>query len=73
MRMFKAKAKAKDGEGDASAIIGMLEVAESDFSKLLSEARAAEEAAKEEFEKMSTENKILKATKGAEVKRGKMW
>merc|ERR1719198_1539474 len=57
-----------EGEGDASAIIGMLEVAESDFSKLLSESRATEEAAKEEFEKMSNENKILKATKGAEVK-----
>merc|ERR1719183_1179265 len=58
----KAKAKALESEstGDGSAIIGLLEVAESDFSKLLAEAKAAEEAAQTEFQKMSTDSKVLK-------------
>jgi len=60
--MSKMRAK------DSSGIIGMLEVAESDFSRLLSEAKAVEEASADEYEKMVNENKVLKATKGAEVK-----
>jgi len=60
----KSKMKAKDAGG----IIGMLEVAESDFSKMLSEAKAAEQAAVDEYDTMVQDNKVLKATKEAEVK-----
>jgi len=60
----KSQMKAKDAGG----IIGMLEVAESDFSKMLSEAKAAEQAAVDEYDTMVQDNKVLKATKEAEVK-----
>merc|ERR1719456_1148226 len=73
MRMWtrsKSSSKLGDGEStsDSSGIVAMLEVAESDFSKLLSEAKAAEEAAREEFEQMKQESRVLKATKSAELK-----
>jgi len=68
----RAKARAaldmEESTGDGSAIIGLLEVAESDFSKLLAEAKAGEETAQEEFARMATDAKVLKATKSAEVK-----
>merc|ERR1719265_2259989 len=64
----KMRASEEESTGDGSAIIGLLEVAESDFSKLLAEAKAAEDAAQQEFQKMSTDSKVLKATKAAEVK-----
>merc|ERR1719379_84937 len=60
-----ARATAK---GDGSGILGLLEVAESDFAKLLSEARAAEEAAASEFSKMLEDSKLDKATKEADIK-----
>merc|ERR1719261_1426043 len=49
-------------------IISVLEVAESDFTKLLAEADTAEESAAAAFAKLSDENKVTKATKEAEVK-----
>merc|ERR1719265_1490590 len=66
----KARMVQEDGvaTGDSSAINGLLEVAESDFSILLAEAKAAEDAAIDEFNRMSTDAKVLKATKTAEVK-----
>merc|ERR1719258_983739 len=46
----------------------MLEVAESDFSRLLSESKAAEQQAQDEYDSLMNENKVLKATKSTEVK-----
>merc|ERR1719161_2055101 len=61
----KAKARAKEfkQDGAAAVIIGVLESAQEDFTNLLAESDA--QAA---FDKMSTENKVAKATKQAEVK-----
>jgi len=53
---------------DGSGIIGLLEVAESDFAKMLADARTSEDAASAEFQKLSQENKLSKATKEAERK-----
>jgi len=68
----KSKAKAKSmesGNGDAaSVIIGVLEQAQEDFTNLLAETEATETEAQSAFDKMSTENKVAKATKGAEAK-----
>merc|ERR1719380_392131 len=46
----------------------MLEVIESDFSKGLAELIAVEEAAAEEYDKISKENAIAKTTKEQDVK-----
>merc|ERR1719364_347746 len=54
--------------GAASGIIGMLEVVESDFSKLLAEGKAAESQAVKIYEEQTTENKIATKTKETEVK-----
>jgi len=51
-----------------SGIIAVLELAESDFGRMLADARTGEEAAANEFEKLSTDNKFSKATKEAERK-----
>lgn len=53
---------------DASTIIGVLEVAESDFTKLLAESETAEETAAQAFKKLAQEAKVSKAAKMAEVK-----
>merc|ERR1719311_2026815 len=55
-------------EGYGGSIIGLLEVVESDFSKLLAEMIATEEAAAAEHEKQSKENEVAKATKEQDVK-----
>merc|ERR1719262_1175358 len=57
---------AADGAG--SSIIGMLEVCESDFSKSLAEETVTEDEAAAEYEKMTQENKVSKATKEQAVK-----
>merc|ERR1719487_893216 len=49
-------------------IISILEVAESDFTKMLAEADTAEESAAAEFSKLQQESKVTKATKEAEIK-----
>merc|ERR1719281_271669 len=63
----KAKDQA-DEQGDGSGILGMLEVAESDFAAGLAEARTVEEAAQADFDKLKDEAKMLKATKTMEIK-----
>jgi len=55
-------------DGAGSGIIGLLEVAESDFSKGLAEMTAAEETAAREYDTTSKENDIAKATKEQDVK-----
>merc|ERR1719453_2203572 len=57
-----------DQQGDASGILGMLEVAESDFATALAEARTVERTAQSEFDKLKAEAKMLKATKTMEIK-----
>jgi len=52
----------------ASGIIGLLEVAESDFSRMLAEATATEDAAVTEFEVFSQDSKVSKASKESESK-----
>merc|ERR1719456_1218801 len=54
---------ADKASGAAAGIIGMLEVAESDFSKGLEEMVSAEETAAAEYEKATKENEIAKTTK----------
>jgi len=58
------------GETGAAAggVIGMLEVAESDFTKSLAEAEAAEAEAAANYESTTQENKLAKATKDQDVK-----
>merc|ERR1719261_2239617 len=63
----KAKDQA-DEQGDGSGILGMLEVAESDFATSLAEARTVEGTAQADFDKMKAEAKMLKATKTMEIK-----
>jgi len=55
-------------KGDSSGILGVLEIAESDFAKLLAEARSAEEAAIIAYNTMTQENRMLKATKEVDIK-----
>jgi hypothetical protein len=56
-------------KGDiASTITSMLEVAESDLSKLLAETEAGESSAATSFEELIKENKVSKATKMADAK-----
>jgi len=54
--------------GKGGSIIEILEVAESDFTKGLAQATLTEEAAQSEYDKMTQENKITKATKDQDVK-----
>jgi len=72
----RALARAKDDQpefGSANkdaggSIIEFLEFAEEDFARLLAEVEAAEDKAQSAFDKLSTENKVAKATKTAEAK-----
>merc|ERR1719163_979104 len=57
-----------DAQGDGSGILGMLEVAESDFAKGLSEARTVEQQAQGEYDKLAQDSKMLKMTKEMEIK-----
>merc|ERR1719407_66952 len=52
----------------ATGIIGILEVAQSDFSKLLADAEVEEEAAVKAYEKMTHENEVAKTMKSADSK-----
>jgi len=51
-----------------SSIISVLEVAESDFTRLLAETETAEDAAAAAYEKQTEENKVAKSTKEADAK-----
>merc|ERR1719160_1233931 len=46
-----------------STITSMLEVAESDFTKLLAESEAAESAAQSAYDQLTQDNKVAKTTK----------
>jgi len=63
-----ADAAAQDGLEGGEGIIGLLEVAESDFATMLAQAKAIEEKQQDDFEKLVAENRVLKATKLAEGK-----
>jgi len=52
----------------ASTIISVLEMSEEDFTTLLAESEATEDAAAKAFTKLSDENKVSKAAKLAEAK-----
>jgi len=70
----KAKSESEDldaatKQGDAAGvIIGVLEVAQEDFTNLLAEVQETEDEAAKAYEKLTTENKISKASKTAEAK-----
>jgi chromosome segregation ATPase len=51
-----------------SSIISVLEVAESDFTRLLAETETAEDAAADAYEKQTKENEVSKAAKMADAK-----
>merc|ERR1719263_1286601 len=51
-----------------STITSVLEVAESDFTKLLAEAEADESSAQSAYDKLTQENAVTKATKQGDVK-----
>merc|ERR1712048_613870 len=66
---YYAKDKAHSAaEGSGAGIIGLLEVVESDFSKALAEAMAAEEGAASAYDKLSKENEIDKTMKEQDIK-----
>merc|ERR1719310_434776 len=52
----------------ASTIISVLEMSEEDFTTLLAETEATEDAAKKAYATLTDENKVSKATKQAEAK-----
>merc|ERR1719199_2276655 len=52
----------------ATTIMGMLEVAESDFTTLLAESEASEKAAQSSYDKLEKQNAITKAANMEEVK-----
>merc|ERR1719353_2632144 len=60
--------KHSKASGASTGIIGMLEVVESDFSKLLAEGNAAEAMAVEEYEKLTQDNAIATTEKETAVK-----
>jgi len=60
------EADAEDSKGEG--ILGLLEVAESDFAKSLSEARTIEATAQSEYDKLMQDGKMLKMTKEMEIK-----
>merc|ERR1719446_1012784 len=55
-------------EGAGGSIIGILEVAEADFTKGLADMIAAEEAAAKAYEEQTHENDIERTTKEQDVK-----
>mmetsp|Transcript_63394 Transcript_63394/g.151308 ORF Transcript_63394/g.151308 Transcript_63394/m.151308 type:complete len:690 (+) Transcript_63394:78-2147(+) len=69
LREYYAEDQAHEkAEGDASGIVGLLEVVESDFSKTLAEMTATEMAAKAAYDQESKQNAILKTTQEQDVK-----
>jgi hypothetical protein len=52
----------------ATGIIGLLEVAESDFTKLLADAEVEEQTAQKAYEKVTHENNVDTAIKEADIK-----
>jgi len=58
-------------QGDGEGIIGLLEVAESDFATMLAQAKATEDKDQSEYQKLVQDNKVLRATKIAQMKAAK--
>jgi chromosome segregation ATPase len=58
----------EDSVNGGEGIIGMLEVAEADFAKMVAEAKANEDLAVDSFTKNAADTRVLKATKLAELK-----
>merc|ERR1719159_2291096 len=54
--------------GAASSVIGLLEVAESDFSKALAEGQASEDAAQQEYDEMIMDNRVARGEKTSDQK-----
>merc|ERR1719502_155625 len=59
------------GGSAASGIVGLLEVAESDFSRMLAECQAAEDQAVSDYEKLSEDSKVARATKDQDLENAK--
>merc|ERR1719182_1036342 len=53
--------------GAAHSIIGLLEVAESDFSRMEADAKAAESAAQQAYDAQRTENEVTRAATTTEI------
>lgn len=70
LREYYAKGdRAHDAqEGGSSGIVGLLEVVESDFSRLLAELSTAEATAQADYGRETREAAIQRATKGQDVK-----
>jgi len=64
----KADKAHSSSDGASSGIIGLLEVAQADFEKGLTEMNAAEEKAQQEYDAETKENEIEKVTKEQDVK-----
>merc|ERR550537_1024688 len=62
--MFSGDYQKQSSDG----IIGLLEVAQSDFSKMEAEARADEEAAARDYRKLVNDNAVARATKEQDIK-----
>jgi len=67
LRDFYGGKKGSNGKGGAG-IIAMLEVAESDFSKNLAEMVTEEERSKKEYQELTHENDVVKATTEQDIK-----
>ena len=64
----KADTAHSSSDGASTGIIGLLEVAQADFEKGLTEMNAAEDKAQNEYDAESKENEIEKTTKEQDVK-----
>merc|ERR1719388_326772 len=69
--MQEVAAASQPAGSAASSVIGLLEVAESDFTKALAEATAAEDAAQSEYDSMVQDNKVSRAEKMTDQKNKK--
>eukprot|EP00933_Yihiella_yeosuensis_P071816 TRINITY_DN80057_c0_g1_i1.p1 TRINITY_DN80057_c0_g1~~TRINITY_DN80057_c0_g1_i1.p1 ORF type:complete len:709 (+),score=238.47 TRINITY_DN80057_c0_g1_i1:60-2186(+) len=58
----------EDGKERSSGAVAMLEVAQSDVAKNIADLETAEQRSKEEYNKMTRENKVAKTAKDADVK-----
>merc|ERR1719197_46670 len=68
LQMSATSQDSQEAQGDGSGILGVLEVAESDFAKGLAEARTVENESQSEYDKMAQDSKMLKMTKEMEIK-----
>jgi predicted nuclease with TOPRIM domain len=68
MQMDTAALASQPAGSAASSIIGMLEVAEADFSRNLAEATTTEDQKVNEYETSSDDNKVSKAAKDADIR-----